>query len=290
MKFNKTIYLSLAAAFIVLGCVSTQVKWLTPFAHQSSINQLAEARYQKYAATDFVGEKTIAENAFSWRHETWAGDDKPYQQIRQMIDTAIASGTSPMHLAEEYQKQAQHDSRSPLAQFRWGYSLWKTLTPKSTSHEQMTNGLGTFFSLAKIDSPNTYDYARLRYLVSYHSGEQTELGERLLQRNTQDIDVKAHLALDYTAPGPEPYGLKIKNRVIQLSKELIQANPKHAGYYSVLAEAYYTAYYQNGHHKQDALATIFALKKYLSLANPNEYFYHVAETRIVDLEQRLNTK
>ena len=125
-------------------------------------------------------------------------------------------------------------------------------------------------------------------MVSYESSDQIKLGERLLQQNSQDVEVIAHLALDYTTPGSEPYNLQDKNRVIQLSKELIRANPKYPSYYAVLAEAYYMSYYENGRHREDAIATITALKKYLSLAKPDESFYEVAKTRVTDLEKKLN--
>lgn len=295
MKFNRTAFVALAGAatVIVFYSASTQMRFLVALAPKSaeaSIDQLAAARYQQYAPADFVGEKTIARNVFSWQHETWTGDDKPYREARQEIDAAIATGSSPMQLAHQYEAQAQKNSEAPLDQFRWGYSLWKTINPISTSAEKQANGLGTFFALAKIPSPNAYGYARLRYLVSYHSGELTALGERLLRRDSQDVDVKAHLALDYTTPGPEPYNLKAKNRAVQLSKELISANPKRPGCYAVLAEAYYASYYVCGHHREDALAVIAALKKYLSLAMPNEAFYEDAKRRLSDMEQRVGKK
>lgn len=259
----------------------------TSAAPASFIDEYAKSQCLKYAGNDPIGEKITSQKAFAWRHEIWSGNDRPYHQARQEIDAAIAAGESPMRIAESYQKQAQENKQSPLAQFRWSYALWKTITPTSTSSEKQTNGLGAFFALAKIASPNTYNYARLRYLVSYHSSDLTELGERLLLRDRQDVSVKAHLALDYTTPGPEPYNLKDKNRVIQLSKELIQANPNYPNYYAVLAEGYTTNYFMNGHHRQDGLAMIAALKKYLDLAKPNESFYQDAKARLSDMERRV---
>ncbi len=276
---------------IVTYSAATQRAWLTalvPMAAEAAIDPLAAARYQEYAPSDPVGEKTIAENASSWRHETWGGDDGPYQKARREIDAAVAAGTSPMHLARQYEAQADQNPKAPLDQFRWGYALWRTFTPTSTSAEKGTNKPGAFYSLAKIESPNTYNYARLRYLLSYQSGDLTALGERLIQRDNQDVQVKAHLALDYTTPGSKPYTLEVKRRGIQLSEELIQSDPKYPQYHAILAEEYITSYYVNGHHRQDAAAAVVALKEYLTLAKPNEFFYEAAKTRVATLEQELN--
>ncbi len=287
MKLKRTMCLAFAGAAIMIALYSASAR-IGALAIEPSIDQLALARYQEYAPTDSVGEKTIARNAFSWQHETWTGNDMPYRQARQKIDTAIASGQSPMRVAKGYEEQARADKQSALAQFRWGYALRETITPASTPDESQTNGLGVFFALADIASPNTYNYARLRYLTSYHSSYQTALGERLLRQDTQDVSVKGHLALDYTVPGPEPYNLKAKNRAVQLSKELIKVDPKYPSYNAVLAEAYTANYFMNGHHRQDGLAMIAALRQYLSLAKPNEAFYQDAKNRLSDMEQRLD--
>jgi len=255
------------------------------------VDPLAADRYQEYAPSDFVGEKTISQNAFSWRHETWTGDDKPYQNVRRTIDAAIAIGKSPERVVLQYEAEAGKNKKSSLEQFRWAYALWKIGLRGATSEQREAddnNNRGAFFALAKIASPNTYNYARLRYLVSYSSGEQTMLGERLLQRDASDQEVKAHLALDYTTPGLEPFNSKAKTRGIELAKDLIQSEPKEPRNYAILAEVYYTAYYINGHHRQDASATIAALRKYLTLAKPNQYFYEQAKSRIFDLQYKTN--
>jgi hypothetical protein len=286
MKLIRSVCLAFAGAVIMIAFYFASAR-MGALAAGPSIDRLALSRYQEYAPTDFVGEKTIARNAFSWRHETWTGDDRPFRQARQVIDTAIASGQSPMRVAIGYEEQARADKRSALAQFRWGYALRKTITPASTPDESQTNGLGVFFTLANIASPNTYNYARLRYLTSYHSSYQTALGERLLRQDTQDVSVKGHLALDYTTPGPEPYNLEAKKRAIELSTELIKANPRDASYHAVLAEAYYMSYYSGG-RRQDAVNTIMSLNKYLSLAKPDEAFYETAKSRVADLNRKLS--
>ena len=289
---SKTLFFVFAGmvSMIAFGTASMHMgalKGILPLAVAPSISQYAKTEYLKYAADDPTGEDLISQNAFSWRHETWSNSDQPYRQVRQQVDAAINSGAKPRQLAFEYQKQAQQDRGAALAQFRWGYALWKTLTPISTWDEKQINGLGDFFVLANTASPNTYDYSRLRYLVSYQSNDQVDLGERLLLHDPQDLDVKAHLALDYTAPSSEPYNSKVKSRAVQLSKQLIQAKPAYSRYYAILAEAYTASYFTNGKHRQDAAAAIAALKKYLSLAKPDEYFYQGAKTRLADLEQRI---
>ena len=286
--------LSLAVLGVVIlgmlyGVTTKSLPWpLMPFAASApSLDPYAKSQYLKYAGRDPVGEKITAQSLEAWQQETWSSDDKPYQQIRQEVEASFTSGKPAVQLAEEYRKEAQNNPKSPLAQFHWAYAIWKTLTPTSSSAEKQTNGIGAFFTLAYTLSPDTYNYARLRYLLSYQyqNGDQTVLGERLLQRDTQDAEVKAHLALDYTG---KPYSLASKTRAIQLSREMIQANPKCSRCYAIRAEAYYTAYYENGRHRKDGLAVIAALKEYLSLAKPNEYFYQPAKDRLADMDEKVN--
>jgi len=187
VKTNKTIRLAFAAAvaIIVTYSASTQWAWLTalaPMAAEASIDPLAAARYQEYAPRDFTGERAIAENALPWQHETWSGDNTPYQKARQEIDSAVAIGKSPMHLARQYEAQADKNRKGPLDQFRWGYALWRTITPTSTSAEKQTNKLGIFFALSKIASPNTYDYARLQSIPKVVSLLGTPGGTRAKHR------------------------------------------------------------------------------------------------------------
>lgn len=296
MKLNKIICFTFAGAMtmIVLYSSSAQMRAignLAPKAAESATSPYVELLYKKYGYSDLSGDKTFDQNSFAWRHESLKGDDSPYQQSRlsidRQVDSAISSGKSPQLITAEYEAEAQKNSKSSLAQFRWGYALWKTITPTSPLAETRMNTLAIFFALVHAESPNTYNYARLIYLVSPNSRDETMLGERVLLHDPNDADIKAALAIDYTAPGSEPYDLKAKSRAIELSKELIQSKPHHANYYAILAEAYTVNYFGNGHHRQDGLATIAALKKYLSLAGPDEYFYQGAKARLFDMEQRV---
>ena len=193
-------------------------------------------------------------------------------------------------LAAKYQPEAERQPASPVAQFRWSYTVWKNINPTSPFITKRTNSLAGFYPLIYAKSPDAYDHSRLRYLLSPTSFRLTRIGEKLLDQdaNDNDVEVKVHLALDYATPDAGRYSLTAKVRAIQLSKELIASNPKYPRYCAVLAEPYRISYFLNGHHRQDGLAMIDVLKKYFRLAKPDEDFYQDAKFRMADMEQRIN--
>ena len=285
MKNIKPLGLALLGAVTLSGLYFAMVKplhWsLTPYAFAKPVvDEYAKQTYDKYAINDLEGDKVTAQKGFAWRNETWSGDDEPYRQARNKIEAALASGASLDEIIDEAENEARKNPKSPLAQFRWAYAVWKMPAPAVSTSIFDKNALGAFFALAYTVSPNTYNFARLRYLLTYQyqEGKQVEVGERLLQRDAKDLAVKGHLALDYT--GSDPYDTKSKSRAVQLSNELIQAGPKDARNHAILAEAYMSSYYRNGHHRQDAVSTVAALKKYLKLAKPTDAFYEQAKIRI----------
>lgn len=253
------------------------------------VDEYAKQIYDKHEVNDSVGDKITAQDGFAWRNETWSGNDEPYRQARNKVEAALASGTPAENIVGDAEKEARDNPRVPLAQFRWAYAIWKMPVPADNNSDLDKNDLGAFFALAYTISPNTYNFARLRYLLTYQyqEGKQVEVGERLLQRDKNDLAVKGHLALDYTSI--HPYDPKAKSRAIQLSKELIQAEPKRAINQAILAEAYFSNYYRNGHHRQDAVSTITALEKYLSMAKPTDAFYKEAKIRITVLEGKFTS-
>ena len=296
MKLQKIVVVIVAAGLVPIS-VECTTGWCSQLYSEATsvslpeatsiVNKYAETQIRKYERGDGYEDKVLDQNAFVWRHGNWQDDDKPYQQVRQQIDEAASSGKSSLLLAEQYQSEAAMKQKNALAQFKWSYAVWKSITPETPRYQKDTYCSAGFYSLVFADAPDTYNYSRLRFLLSPNASEQTSLGERLLQRYSQDREVKAHLALDYTATGNEPYTPAAKSRTIALSQELITSNPKYARYYAILAEAYTTSYFANGHHKQDGLAMIAALKKYLGLAKPTEYFYQSAKERVADMEERV---
>ena len=282
--------LGACALALLYSVISKPFHWMrTPYAlGRANVDEYAKQTYDKYAINDLEGDKVTAQKGFAWRNETWSGDDEPYRQARSKIEASFASGTPLEDIIDEAEKEARENPKSPLAQFRWAYAVWKMPAPPNNHSSLNKNDLGAFFALAYTVSPNTYNFARLRYLLTYQyqEGKQVEVGERLLQRDAKDLAVKGHLALDYTCV--DPYDPKARSRAVQLSRELIQAGPKDARNHAILAEAYMSSYYRNGHHRQDAVSTVAALKRYLSLAKPTDAFYEQAKIHITLLEGELS--
>lgn len=210
-------------------------------------------------------------------HETWAGNAHPYQQIENEIDQALTNGQAPALLMFQNKALALKKPNDPQAQFRWGYSGWKMLTPESGSWDKDRFLNGVYGALVKAPSPNTYEYARLRFLVSPDSSQLVALGERLLKRNPNDMDVKYKLIGDY-------YGLislnglhskkvdpATKERVLAIAQQMLQANPTVAKYYSSLGGVYLTCWVVL-RDQDDAAKAIVEYKKFLQLAPANDEF------------------
>lgn len=232
-----------------------------------------------------------AQQAQQWMRKDWTGDAKPYQMIERDIDQAIANGKNPKTLLEQDKKMAQKNPKDPQAQFRWGYAGWKMMTPTSGYWEKHLYLDGVFEALDNAPSPNTYEYARLRYLVGPHSAQTVNLGERLLSKSGQkDIEVKSHLVGDYIqligAVNLRPESLKpqLQTRAIALAKEVITARPSNAKYYASLGSVYVSCW-TISRSRKDASLGVTAYQEYLRLASPDDELRPQVLAVIKDLQK-----
>lgn len=210
-----------------------------------------------------------------WLHENWAGDPEPYLQIEHQVDQAMTSGENPAALLQHNKALAQQQPQDPQAQFRWGYSGWKMMNSSSGYREKHLYLGGVFEALASAPSPDTYEYARLRYLVAPHSKHMVKIGERLLQVNQNDSVVKSHLVGDYIQLigaidlRPESLNPQLKLRAVTLAQQVIESNPTIARYHASLGSVYATAWVISRSRK-DALQAVKAYQEYLRFASPND--------------------
>lgn len=208
-----------------------------------------------------------------WASEPWTGDDRPYQGIERDADKALASSWSVGNLLEQTSLLAKQKPNDPQAQFRWSYIAWQVVQAQPKSYDWSSATQAISVVLAHGISPKTYSYARLRFLLTRQDPDMTGLGERLLQRNPNDVPVKYHLSDSYSALFSErsqrshnhQVDPQLKQRALTLAEQVIAADPSNPSYRSALA-AVYVASWADNNNPEDASNAIAAYKQYLKLA------------------------
>lgn len=221
-------------------------------------------------------------NEWTWTKEKWDGDEKPYKKARLEIDRAIQEGRDLDTLLEKYKKNASKNATDPLLQFRWAYSAYKSAAKAGNNAAAKLQGVE--FALKRANSPQTYEYARLRFLVvarttPYH--RLKEVGERLLKRNSKDDEVKFYLV---SVLDPGLYASE-KAQALQLAQELIRSQPKRPSSYSVLANTY-LAIWSKSKSPDDAHKAISAYRQFLQVAPKDHPFRKQAAAWIKFLESK----
>ena len=159
--------------------------WLLAFilALTPSLNQRVKAQQPEPKARNWV-------TVWEWTVAPWNGNDKPYQQMRDTIDNAIAGGRKPQELVEFYELPALEHPNDPIAQFRWAYATYKVAitTNEITGDNMLYQPLK---ALVLAPFPKTYDYARLIYLMEdYGHGpfilQLRNVSKRLVKHNPND--------------------------------------------------------------------------------------------------------
>jgi len=232
-------------------------------------------------------EALAAQKSTSWMQESWQGNDQPYAEVRNQLDQTIANSQNLDSLWQEYRDEALQNSHDPVAQFRWGYAAIKSITSFTPYPYADTIRGNVLIALLGVTSPNTYNYARLRYLASPNDPKLVGIGERLLKYSPDD-DVQLHLSEDYASILGLHYNFKSKSRAIDLTESLIKNHPQIAKYNATLGSIYLISWYCD--HKRnpaDAKIAIAEYQKYLLLASANEPFRQDAQIRIRDLQKDL---
>jgi len=219
-----------------------------------------------------------------WTTKAWTGDDRPFQVARQDIDKAVASGRQADDLMKNYEKAVMQKPNDALAVFKWSYAAWLARNRFSNEDEQFKRIGKPREALRNIAFPRPYQFARLRFLVEAWSPETPQflipVGDKLLQRNPQDYDVKYYLArLLLTSPNS-----KQRQRALTYIREFIAQKPQKASYHSLLG-GFYFRQWEKSKSRADAANAIKAYKKYLELAPPDDEWREQAQ-RLINLIQR----
>ena len=248
----------------------------------SSTARLPVSRYHVTKMSDLylpLGDTVYWRTGISpeWTSEPWTGDDTPYQKIERDTDKALASSWSIGNLLQQSSALAQQKPTDPQAQFRWSYMARQVIRAQPNAYFSYPAIQAISVVLARAASPKTYSYARLRFLVSDQDPDATELGERLLQRDPNDIPVKYYLSNDYSALFSErsqrnrdhDVDPQLKQRALTLIEQTIAANPSDPDYRSALAAVYVSSWCDKK-NPQDATNAIAAYRQYLNLAPAND--------------------
>ena len=212
-----------------------------------------------------------------WANEPWTGDDAPYQHIEFDADKALVSSWSIGNLLKKSSLIAQQEPSNSQAQFRWGYIAWRVVQgqPKSYDWSSATQAISVV--LARVQSPKTYSYARLRFLLTRQDSDVVELGERLLKRDPNDVPVKYRLSDAYTALFSErsqrnrdhEVDPQLKQRALTLIEQVIAVSPSNPDYRAALAAVYVSSWADNK-NPEDATNAVAAYKQYLKLAEADD--------------------
>ncbi len=203
---------------------------------------------QDYTDPKYWAQQRIESRALSndtWLNEKWTGNDAPYASLRNQINSAIATGTSPNELVAQYAPQAKRVPNNTLAQFAWAYTVWLQVKAIAFPQQQRLDLLRTVsVALALAPSPHTYNYDRMRYLIWLQFGGGAashyleSMAYRLLAKAPQDFPVQLGLAAIYTQN--EDRGQQKKGYAY--IQQLIQGNPDKPEVYDMLGAWYYTQY------------------------------------------------
>lgn len=209
---------------------------------------LAQQASAKFRAPSYIP------RSWEWAQERWTGEDAPYVRIRINIDGAIARGQGLEALARQYARVAAEKPRDPQAQFAWGYAAVLAGKPGRNVKAGVPRAVSE--ALARTQSPRTYHYARMRFVLLMTWGtwlQMKPLSQRLLTKNPNDYNVKMHAVRLLAA------GTKVEQKqAVLYAQQLVRANPKRASAHSALGDAHRERWVKTG----DAQAARDALQAY----------------------------
>jgi hypothetical protein len=154
----------------------------------------------------------------SWVKVPWDGDDRPFAAARKTIDGELAAGVDPDSLVAQYSGAASANPTNAFDQFRWIYATrMQHMGPDTAPPDYSLEVL----ALAGAKDPHTYDFTRLRMLVSYLYGDK-DAWQRLYDYNPGDTEVACHYAYSLSMSktnADQDKAVKVINRVLRTGKE-----------------------------------------------------------------------
>lgn len=206
---------------------------------------------------------------FAWTKDPWTGDNTPYHAARLEIEKVSDNQQKLIDLRQRYERDARKKPNDPMSLFRLAYTIYESWL-KDNTNKNWSSDFGLVHSgYFAVESPHTYDYDRVHYLVWSFYGDYVEtipIARRMLNVDPDDYYVAAHLAASYL----NGYPAKI-NEALAICQHLKKQYPQKASIYSLIGEAYVLWYHRDG-NPANAKAVVENYEKYLSLAPPNEPF------------------
>jgi len=265
MLRNPVVFSTMLISFSYLlpSCAAPQPKAIKKTANKSQVTASVAVRKP-------VPVKPYINPYIAWTVDSWTGDDKPYLEARTQIDRAILLGQNPSALLQSEEAKAKTNLNDSLAVFRWGYSACKVTFTQAKLVDNMELMSHVEPYLRTAPSPHTYNYSRLLFLgINYGSQDYDAkpLGERLLQRDPQDDDVKYQMIACLLG-----YNKRTKAdeaQAIALGQSLLKNHPKSLGVHAQIANTY-MAIWSSSYKQADANRAIAEYRVYQSLLAPSD--------------------
>ena len=226
---------------------------------------------------------STAAQKWAWASEGWTGDDRPFRDVRNDIDTRIKQGESAEALLQKAKSQAKIFPTDPTAQFRWGYAAYKAaleVYQEGAWYEKMR---GVSKALASTASPHAYEYSRLRFIIACEqlpTQQLLKIGERLVERDPKDYDVKYQVvSLIAWSGAPDA-----KERALSYANELVSAKPNMACYHSAAASVYFFGWMKD-HNIEDGNKAVAEYKIALQLMRPDDGYRKRVELFIRTIQE-----
>lgn len=273
-SFKRSLWLLVAAIIVIsVGRAQIPVPYAKPPKHQGPVYK---SRLPGVLVT----------RMWDWTTEPWNGDNTPYHQARLDIDKAADGKQGLDELLIKYKAQAQRNPDDALAAFRWAYTAYQVMLNRYSTLAQHKALDGVEEALRQADSPHTYDYARIRFLVSefYTPYRQAvPIAKRLLAVDSNDYEVEYSLASIYiNAYVSPPF-----EEALAICHHLKQLYPTRSSIYTLTGETYVLRWYKDKNPAY-AQAAVENYEKYLQLAPPNDEFRKRAQGIINEFKARLN--
>lgn len=205
--------------------------------------------YKEWADRKKISD-ALSNNA--WLNESWTGNDAPYATLRTQIERAFGTMT-PQTLVAQYTPAAKARPDDPLAQFAWAYAVHKAITSANYTVQNADDvRFAAEVALAETPFPRTYNFARLRFLITLQSpaggGYHTLIGtaQRLLKKDANDFPVMMGL-IALNSQNSDPAAQEAAYALIQKS---IKQYPNKPQVYDMLGGWYYAQYILY-HHTRD---------------------------------------
>jgi len=222
----------------------------------------------------------------AWTSQKWDKDDQSYLKIQAEIEQLIEQGKlTPEELAK-YKVIGEQTLSNPQIVFRWAYAAERLAASTDKSKDKLTFRDGVSQALLKAPFPDTYSYARIRFLSQMKSNhfinDIKAAGERLLLHNPNDYEVKYNMTRILSwSPEPEQ-----QVKAFEYAQDLVKLRPFYPSSHAILGARYLDRWRQIG-SQIDANKAIAAYQKYLELASANADFRDSAQHTIKMIQNEL---